>query len=308
MNITLHQFEIFRTIARTSSITKAAAELHLTQPAVSIQLRKIQDQFDIPLTETIGRQLHITDFGKEIALAADRILAEVDQVKYRSMEFKDLLVGQLKVSIVSTAKYAMPYFLSEFLRMHPAVELTMDVTNKARVVESLAQNEVDFSMVSVLPDYPELNSIELMKNKLFLVGRPHDKFKSGKTHKPQILSELPLIYREKGSATRQSMQDFIEQHGIEGTKQIELTSNEATKQSLIAGLGYSIMPLIGIKNDLVNGELEIIPVKGLPIITNWQLVWLKQKKLSPVARAFLEYLDASKQEIIDKHFDWYEDY
>ena len=145
MNYTLNQLRIFLKIAEKQRITKASEELHLTQPAVSIQLKNFQNQFPIPLTEVVGRQLFITDFGEEIAEAAKRILREVESINYKLLGFQGELAGKLKISVVSTGKYVMPYFLSGFIREHTGVDLIMDVTNKARVVESLEENEVDFA-------------------------------------------------------------------------------------------------------------------------------------------------------------------
>ena len=280
MNYTLHQLQIFFKVSETKSITKAAEELFLSQPAVSIQLKNFQEQFSIPLTEVVGRKLFITDFGEEIAKAAEKILNEVHAINYRTMAFAGELTGRLKISVVSTAKYVMPYFLA---------------------------NEVDFAMVSVLPKQIKTKSVELMQNKLFFVGGMQHKKLKGLIKKKQF-EELPLIYREQGSATRNAMENFIKGNAFSVRKKIELTSNEAVKQAIIAGLGYSIMPLIGIKNELRTGELQILPVTGLPIVTNWNLVWLPSKKLSPAALAFLEHVTASKETIIQQKFKWFEEY
>ncbi len=305
MHYTLHQLNVFLKIAQNQSITKAAKELSLTQPAVSIQLKNFQDQFPIPLTEVVGRRLYITDFGEEIAAAAEKILNEVELINYKTNIFKKQLGGRLKLSIASTGKYVMPFFLSDFMRTHRGVDLIMDVTNKTYVVESLERNEVDFSLVSVIPDKLKLDRVQLLQNKLYLIGSP-------KLEKKQPIKKLfeehPLLFREKGSATRNAMETFIKENNFPMFKKIELTSNEALKQAVIAGLGYSIMPLIGIKDSLANNDLEIIPLKGLPIITHWNLIWLRDKNLSPVALAFLEYINAEKERIMKESFAWYEEY
>jgi DNA-binding transcriptional LysR family regulator len=307
MNYTLNQLEIFLKVAHTGSVTKAAEALHLTQPAVSIQLRNFQAQFDIPLTEVIGRNIYITDFGKEIAAAAEAILNQVYAINYKAHAYKGDLIGRLKITVVSTGKYVMPYFLSGFLKQHPAVELVMDVTNKSKVIESLENNEVDFSLVSILPATLNTDKIDLLQNKLFLVGNTRPEMNPKQTKK-DLFKDLPLIYREHGSGTRQTMQRFLEMNNIVVQKKMELTSNEAVKQAVMAGLGYSIMPLIGIKNELKNGELQIIPVKGLPIKTMWSLIWLKQKRHTHVAEALLDYIKQEKESIINEKFDWYEQY
>lgn len=307
MNYTLHQLQVFLKITEIQSVTKAAEELHLTQPAVSIQLKNFQDQFQIPLTEVVGRKLYVTDFGKEIARSAEKILNEVHAIDYKTSSFRGQLSGRLKISSVSTGKYVIPYFLSGFLQTHADVELRLDVTNKSKVIESLENNEVDFGLVSVLPEKLKVEKVELMQNKLFLVNNTDLSFKKNPYEK-KIIERLPLIFRESGSGTRHTLEKYFQQHRIQVTKKLELTSNEAVKQAVLAGLGCSIMPLIGIRSELINGDLQIIPVKGLPIQSTWQLIWLKNKSFSPVAGAFLDYIRKEKNAIIEKKFKWIEDY
>jgi DNA-binding transcriptional LysR family regulator len=303
MNYTLHQLHIYSKIAEFKSITKASEALHLTQPAVSIQLKNFQDQFPIPLTEVVGRQIYITDFGMEIAIAAEKILNEVYAINYKTLAYKGQLSGRLTISIVSTAKYVMPFFLSDFMKINNGVDLIMDVTNKSRVIETLEQNEVDFALVSVLPKKLNLNKIALMENKLFFVTSNDFDLEKGMSRK-NLFEELPLIYRESGSATRNAMETFISRNKYSVRKKIELTSNEAVKQAVLAGLGCSIMPIIGIRNELQNKDLQIIPVKGLPINTVWNLIWLKSKKLSPTAEAYLDFINSEKDRIINQKFSW----
>ena len=307
MNYTFNQLQIFLKICQTQSVTKASEELHLTQPAVSIQLKNLQEQFEIPLTEVVGRKIFITEFGKEIAEAAENILNQVHAINYKTLAHKGKLAGRLKISVVSTGKYVMPYFLTDFLKQHEGIELLLDVTNKLRVVESLEKNEVDFSLVSILPDSIQVEKIELLQNKLYVVSNTKQKFKN-KMYDKTIFETLPLIYREQGSGTRQTMEKFIQKNNLPVRKKMELTSNEAVKQAVIAGLGCSIMPLIGIKNELHNGELQIIPVKSFPIKSVWNLIWLKGKNHSPVAMAYLNYLKKEKGNIIKEKFDWFEKY
>lgn len=307
MNYTLNQLQIFLKVCETASITRAAEELHLTQPAVSIQLKNFQQQFDIPLVEVLNKRLFVTAFGKEIKAAARTILEAVDAIEQKTLAYQGQLAGSVKISVVSTGKYVIPYFLSDFLKEHKGVDLTLDVTNKARVIESLEKNEVDFSLVSVLPATLKLNKVELMQNKLFVVGNRDRKF-SKKLYDRTIFEDIPLIYREEGSGTRYVMEKFIAKNKLPVKKKLELTSNEAVKQAVIAGLGYSIMPLIGIRNELNNGQLQIIPVKGFPIKSIWNLIWLANKKLSPVSTAFLNYVKKEKVNIIKHKFEWFELY
>lgn len=304
MNYTLHQLQVFLKVTQTQSITKAAEALHLTQPAVSIQLRNFQDQFDIPLTEVVGRKLYVTEFGKEIAAAAEKIVDQIHAINYKTASFKGQLTGRLKISVVSTGKYVMPYFLTKFMKANPGVELKLDVTNKAMVINSLDENEVDFSLVSILPESMQVDAISLMENKLYLVADKNFELEKG-IHSKDIFERLTLIFREQGSGTRLTMERFLRSNNISVRRKMELTSNEAVKQAIIAGLGCSVMPLIGIKNELKDGDLKIIPVEDLPIVTNWNLIYLKNKRFSPVAESFLSFLNKEKDNIIKEHFSWF---
>ncbi len=303
MNYTLNQLQIYVKVVQTLSITKASEELNLTQPAVSIQIKNFQAQFEIPLIEIIGKKIYVTDFGMEIARSAESIIDQVYAINYKTMAFKDQLLGRLKVSIVSTGKYVLPYFLTDFLKMNPGVEISIDVTNREKVIYSLENNEVDFSLISTHLESSSFESIEILENQLYLVGNVQTAALNP-TFSPQAFStELPLIFRENGSGTRKVMEGFLKKQGIHTLKKIELVSNEAVKQAIMAGLGYSIMPMYGIKNELKNGQLAIIPFEGLPIKTSWKLIWHKEKSLSPVSKAFLKYIVDEKDAIRKKHFE-----
>jgi DNA-binding transcriptional LysR family regulator len=303
MHYTLNQLEVFVKVVELQSVTKAAEALHLSQPAVSIQLKNFQEQFDIPLTEVVGRKIYITEFGYEIAAAAESILLEVSKINIKAKAFKGLLTGKIKIAIKSTGKYVMPYFLSGFANTHKEVEIRMDVTNRSQVLESLENNAIDFALISIVPENLQIEKISLLPNKLFLIGKTSDHL-SETDDISKILKETPFIFREKGSGTRFMIENFFTSNSLKVSKRFELTSNEAVKQAILAGLGCSIMPLIGIKNELMKGELEIIPIDELPIITQWRLIWLKGKKLSPAALAFVDYLTKEKQNIIKQQFSW----
>ena len=307
MNYTLNQLQIFLKVVQTQSVTRAAEELHLTQPAVSIQLKNFQEQFDIPLTEVIGRRIYITAFGREVAESVENILEQVQAINFKTLTYRGQLSGRLTISTVSTGKYILPYFLSSFLTMHPGIELMMDVTNKNKVVDSFNSNEVDFALVSELPKTIQTDQLDILQNKLFFVGKTKIHLKKDQSLK-DFFTNLPLIYREQGSGTRKIMENFIERNNIRVTKKMELTSNEAVKQAILAGFGFSIMPLIGIKRELLNKELHIIPLPGLPIISTWQLIWLKGKKHGPISLSLIIHIEKEKDKIVNEVFSWHENY
>lgn len=307
MNYTLSQLNIFLKVVQHESITKAAAELLLTQPAVSIQLKNFQAHFDLPLTQVVNRKLYVTDFGKEVAETAERILIEANEINYKTAAFKGKIAGQLKISVVSTGKYVIPYFLTDFLNAHPDIELKLDVSNKRQVISDLESNAVDFSLVSIMPEKLNLERISLMKNRLYLVGNmefSNSNFESIN----ELPHDIPFIFREPGSATRNAMENFLNRQEIAFKKTLVLTSNEAIKQAVIAKLGVSIMPLIGIGNEILNKQLCIIPIKQLPLTSEWNLVWTKGKRMFPAAKAFIEFLEQEKDRIIAENFTWYNTY
>lgn len=308
MNYTFHQLKVFMAVVEKQSVTKASEELNMTQPAVSIQLKNLQDQFDIALTEVIGRKLYVTEFGKELYQIADKILQEVATINYRTQSFKGMLSGKLKISVASTGKYVMPYYLKAFLKTNANIDLMMDVTNKTRVIESLRNNEVDFALVSVLPEKLDILQEILLPNKLFLTAAVDTDFDVSKRMSKSVFDSLPLIYREEGSGTRVTMQEYFKKANIVPKVRFELTSSEAVKQAVVAGLGVSIQSILSIKNELKQNDIIIVPVEGLPLVENWQLIWLKQKKMSVVAKTFLEHVQQNKQAIYQQYFSWIEGY
>lgn len=308
MNITLHQLKVFTVIVDKKSVTKASEALNMTQPAVSIQLKNLQDQFDIALTEVIKRRIYITDFGNELYQIAERVLAEMETVNYKARGFAGALSGKLKLSVVSTGKYVLPHFLSGFLKANPGVDLRMDVTNRSKVIKSLQDNEVDLSLVSVLPQQVEVMQEIIMPNKWYLVSPREYTVASQHKQDKSVFKNIPLIYREEGSGTRYIMQQYFRQANIIPTVSLELSSDEAVKQAVIAGLGFSVLSILSLKNELKQKEVKIIPIKGLPLLSNWRLIWLKKKKLSTVAQAYLDYVRKEKAAIYKTNFSWIERY
>ena len=301
MNYTLHQLKIFLKVAEYQSITKAADELHLTQPAISIQLKKLQEQFDLPLTEVVGRQLYVTDFGKEMMIRSRRILEESDAIRYTIDQYKGFLTGKIKISVVSTGKYVIPYFLKSFIDRYPGIEISIDVSNKNKVIEGLNKNKSDFSLVSIVPDELKVKRVELMENRLYLVGSSDY---NGQIKKSKDLEKVTLLFREEGSATRKEMIEFLEKNKVTVRKSMQLVSNEAVKQAVNAGLGFSIVPLIGLRTALKNENMRVYPLKGLPLITQWNLIYSQGKSLTPAQQALIDFIEENKNQLVEEHFEW----
>ena len=231
MNYTLHQLRIFTKVCEYGSITRASEALYLTQPAISIQLKKLQDEFEIPLTEVIGRKLYVTNFGNQILELALEILDKVDRLEASVDQFKGILTGHIRIATASTGKYVMPYFLTGFMRKYPGVTISVDVTNKTKVIENLKENSVDFVLISVIPPNLALETVPLIKNELHLVAATSypDLPKRMSVKK---LGTNTLIFREEGSATRAAMETFLNKNKIQITRSMQLVSNEAVKQAV----------------------------------------------------------------------------
>lgn len=289
MNFTFHQLKIYSEVVRQKSITKAAKNLNMTQPALSIQLKNFSSLFEFQLLERKGRSIKVTDYGHQIFKTAHELLEKATHMNYLTEAFRNLEAGSLRIASVSTGKYIIPYVVADFLEHYPKVDLNIQVSNKEDVVARMKDEDLDFALVSVIPNSVLVNEEVLFKNELFLVGNT-----------PEFDSKRPLIYREKGSATRQAMDRYFRDSSPRKT--FELTSNEAVKQAVKAGLGHSILPRIGITHELAEKSLYIIPQKNLPIVTQWRIVYNKQKLLSPVAQTFLSYLKEHKEAIIKRFF------
>ena len=306
MDFTIHQLQVLRKVSQAGSITRAAEALNLTQPAVSIQLRNLQRQFSEPLIEVIHKRVYLTDAGREVLAVSEDIIGAMESLKQRILSRRGEISGRLRLSVVSTGKYVMPYFISSFIRRHPAVELSLEVTNKQQVVKSLEDNAVDFSLVSMLPTNLSLNRLKLMPNYLVLVAARN--YPVGGRLDRKSLGGHPMILREQGSATRQMMEDFLKRNALSAIRRLELSSNEAVKQAVLSGLGISVMPIIGLRNELHLKQIRILPFRGLPMKSDWNLVWLAGKALNPASTALIEHIRKESNSIIGQHFDWVERY
>ncbi len=302
MNLTLHQLRAFQAVAKYQSITKAADAMHMTQPAVSIQLKNLQEQFSVPLTEIIGKKIHITEFGQELVDTAERIFAEMDSIEAKMLELKGLLGGKIRISSVSTGKYIIPYLMSDFMQIHPHVDISLEVSNRYNVLSHLQENTTDLALVSILPDDLDLESISIAENNWYLTCAfdKQDFFK--KEIEKENWNKVPMILREKGSGTRTTMEKFFTDRDIAIESKMELATNEAVKQAVMAGLGVSVLSNFSMTQELIDKRLTVIPYPGLPLKADWRLIWLKQKKHPPAVKAFIRWLGENKDEIFKDHF------
>ncbi|HAH36844.1 MULTISPECIES: LysR family transcriptional regulator [unclassified Algoriphagus] len=303
MNISLNQLKALSSIAHFQSITKAAKALNMTQPAVSVQLKNLQENFDVPLTEIIGKKIHITEFGQELVDMSERIFAEMDQIEQRMMELKGLLAGKIRISAVSTGKYIIPYLMADFMKIHPHVEINLEVSNRFKVLAHLEENSTDLALVSIAPDEMNLESIVIAENKWYLACSPKKAEEYQKLISENKWDKIPFILRESGSGTRVMMEKFFHDRDINTNSKMELATNEAVKQAIMAGLGASILSSYSMVNEIKEKRIHILKFEGLPIIADWKLVWLKQKKHAPAVKAFIRWVSENKRKIFQDHFE-----
>lgn len=290
MNVSLRQLRIFEGVARLSSYTRAAEELHLTQPAVSMQVRQLEDEVGLRLFEKLGKRISLTEAGREIyhySRAIDRALKEMEDVVE---SLKGVSRGHLSVAVASTVNYFAPRLLAAFHQRFPGIGLSLDVTNRERLVQQLQANSVDLVLMGQPPKGVDVESEAFMANPLVVVAPPgHPLARAGRVD-PQSLAEQIFVMREPGSGTRQAMERFFTEHGIAIRHGMQMTRNEAIKQAVRAGLGLSVVSLHTVELELETERLVILDVKGFPLERQWHLVYRRGRRLSPAARAFREFV------------------
>ena len=302
MNITLHQLKAFQAVSKFQSITKAAEAMSMTQPAVSIQLKNLQEQFEVPLTEMIGKRIYITEFGQELVDTADRIFGEIGQIEEKMLELKGLLGGKIRISAVSTGKYIIPYLMADFMKLHPHVEISLEVSNRYNVLAHLQENTTDLALVSLWPEELDLESIKLAENKWYLACSPEKKEAYSSAIQEGKWGKVPFLLREKGSGTRTMMEKFFQERDIHVESNLELATNEAVKQAVMAGLGASLLSNFSMAQEIKEGRISLLELPGLPLKADWKLIWLKQKKHSPAVKAFIRWLSENRKKVLSTHF------
>lgn len=292
MNYTLHQLHIFSVVAQKKSITKASEVLFMTQPAVSIQLKQLQDQIGLPLFEFIGKQMYLTEAGEKLIECYNDLARSLERLETEMDSLKGMKSGSLSVSVVSTGKYFMPYILGQFRLKYPQIKIKLEVTNRLLVKNHLLENITDFGVYSV-PDHSfKTEYLGFLDNPLVLIAPPNSPYKKAKSFSD--LNGAPFIMREIGSGTRLVLEDAFEQNTITPEIVMELATTEAVKQAVMAGFGISLVSKYAIRQELKTKALTVLDLKDLDLKTQWSLLWVVGKQLSPAARAFKDFL-AQKQ-------------
>lgn len=296
---TFRQLEIFTKFAETGSVSQTAQELHLAQPSVSIQLKKLSDNLNLPLIETIGKKLYLTDAGRALYESSLEIFDSVRRLESRFASLSGLQAGLLKLSVVTTAKYFFPHLLGPFIQQYPAIEVNFNIQKRGNIISRLRENKDDFYVFSFPPEDIDIETIEFVNNPLVVVAPRNHPLADKKDIDFSELQNEPFIMREPGSGTRHAIEKFLLQTGHKITEKMTIESNEAIKHSVMSGLGISILSVhtLGLEN---NNQIAILDVKDFPMIHHWYIVYLRDKKLSDIAQIFLSFLRSEGADISKK--------
>lgn len=298
MHLTLRQLQCFRAVAQNLSFTRAAEQLHLTQPAVSMQVRQLEQQTGIALTEQIGKRIYLTDAGQEVFLYASSILQQVDEMDDVLNKMKGLSGGRLRIAAISSANYFAPRLLGVFHQRFPDVRVSMDIKRQEHVIKQVADNAVDMAIMGQPPDDMKLTAIPFMDNPLVIIAPPNHRLAKTKSISLKQMERETFLVREPGSGTRGAMMRFFKANKIKLTTGMEMGSLEGIKQGVQAELGLGVVPKGAIEIELQLGKLAVLNVKGMPIQRHWHVVLHEGKRLSAAAGAFKALLVEEAGELL----------
>jgi LysR family transcriptional regulator, low CO2-responsive transcriptional regulator len=290
LHLTLRQLQIFDGVARNLSYSRAARELYLTQPAVSMQMKQLEDNIGLPLFEQLGKKIYLTEAGKELHRHSHGLLTRIGEAKEAMEALKGVDHGRLNIAVVSTAKYFAPRLLAQFCRAHPGVRLNLAVNNREEVLRLLAANEIDLALMGSVPEGMDAIAEPFAQHPLGIIAAPtHPLTRARKIPLKRLQGET-LLVREPGSGTRNAMERTFAAHHMQVNYALQMSSNETIKQAVMAGMGISFLSLHTIGLELEAKRLVVLDVAGMPVKRQWNLVHREGKRLSPAASAFREFL------------------
>ncbi|MDP3669523.1 MAG: LysR family transcriptional regulator [Telluria sp.] len=287
---TLRQLDTFLEVARALSISRAAETLHVTQPAVSMQMRQLEEAVGVPLYEQIGRKLRLTDAGRDVQEYAQGAVAQLRQLDDAMANRVGIKKGRVEMAIVSTAKYFVPMLLVQFRRRFPGIEVALQIHNKESIMNLLAHNEIDLVIMGHAPDSINCEANAFASNPMGVISAPEHPLSRRRAAPMSILADYEFVVREKGSGTRETMQRVFAEHAIAPPIVMEMPSNETIKQAVMAGMGLGFLSLRTVRHELATGHLVLLDIAGLPVIRQWHVTHLTAKRLSPAAVVLKQFL------------------
>ena len=303
LHLTLRQLKVFETVARHLSFSRAADELYLSQPAVAMQIKQLEENISLPLFEQMGKQIYLTEAGSELYSYSRDILQQLADLEVALDELKGMERGKLNIAVVTTANYFAPHLLAKFCQRYKKVTVSLNVSNREAILKQLDDNSIDMAIMGQPPDNLDIVSQSFMENPLVVVAPPdHPLCKKEKITVKRLSQEVFLV-REPGSGTRSAMERFFKQHGVRLITGMETDTTEAIKQAVQAGMGLGIMSRHTAELELETGRLRVLDVQGFPIVRYWHIVNRKHKRLSAVAQAFKDFLLGEAEELMQKSKD-----
>ncbi|PAX53132.1 LysR family transcriptional regulator [Brunnivagina elsteri] len=296
---TLHQLKVFEAAARHGSFTRAAEELFLTQPTVSMQIKQLTKSVGLPLFEQVGKRLYLTEAGRELFATCSQIFETIAQFEMKVADLKGVKQGQLRLAVITTAKYFIPRLLGQFCQLYPGIDISLQVTNHEGILDRMTKNMDDLYIMSQVPDHLDVNFQPFLENPLVVLAPTNHPLVGEQNVPIQRLADEPFIMREPGSGTRRAVQKLLDEHGVSVKVKLELGSNEAIKQAIAGGLGISVLSRHTLLPDA--GDLAILDIEHFPIKRNWYMVYPNGKQLSIVARTYYDYLLGAAKEFIEKN-------
>jgi molybdate transport repressor ModE-like protein len=294
---TFRQLEIFEAIARLGSFTKAADELHLTQPTVSMQIKKLTDTVGAPLLEQVGKKVQLTDTGRELVKAAREIFSTLDDFAMSVAERQGMKKGRLKLMAITSASYFAPRLLGEFSRLYPGIEVALRVSNREKLLASMADNPDDLYILGRPPEDIDVIATPFLENPIVVLAPPDHPLAGQKGISLKRLAQENWLMREAGSGTRIAIEKLFSNKGLELKPRLELGSNEAIKQAILSGLGISALSAHTLALDQV-GQFAVLDAEGFPIMSHWYVVYPAARPPSLVARTFLDFLHRQEERIV----------
>jgi LysR family transcriptional regulator, low CO2-responsive transcriptional regulator len=300
-NASLRQLQVFEAVARNLSFTRAAEELFTTQPTVSIQLKQLTDIIGQPLLEKVGKKVYLTDTGRALQQVCKDIFDGLERFEMLVSDMKGVKAGKLRLAVITTAKYFVPRLLGIFCQRFPGIDVSLKVTNRERVLQRMAENQDDLYVLGQPPEHMDVEFELFLENPLVVLAPASHPLAGKKNISPQRLAEELFLMREPGSGIRLATEQFFSERGLALKVRMELGSNEAIKQAVAGGLGIAVLSAHTLVLDHGSEELAILDVADFPIRRHWYLAYPKDKHLSVVAKAFLEFLHHESKQLGEKY-------
>ena len=293
--VTLHQMRLFAGLARHINMTRAAEEAHVTPSAFSIQIKQLSEGLGLPLHEQVGKRLFLTDAGRAVASASRDVLERLDHLGMELADLKGLRRGRVRVAMITTAKYFATRLIGDFCRAYPEAEFALEVVNREQILERMRLNLDDLYIMGRAPEGADVVATPFADNPLVVLAAADHPLCGEAAILPSRLASEPFILREPGSGTRQATERYFAEHAIRPVTRMTLGSDETIKQAVAAGLGLAVLSRHVLTLDPDGGPLRELDVSGFPILRRWYVAHLADKRLSPLARAFLTLLEASRR-------------